>query len=299
MSKRCAFLSMQSLEGYVSDHELLFEPLQELGWQVELVPWQERGVDWERYTAVYLCCPWDYPTAAAEFLARLEEVERSSALLVNDLALVRWSLPKTYLADLEQRGAAIVPTLWRTGFPARAFGQHFDELRTSRLIVKPVVSTNATDTFLLDREANSAELARLEDLFEGRDVLIQPFLANVQSEGEFSLFYFGGSYSHAILKTPKARDFRVQEEHGGTLQAVEPSAALRRAADHALGLVAPEPVYARVDLVRSDADEFQLMELELIEPSLYLRLDREAPRRFARSFDRHVQERGRAASSAP
>ena len=115
--------------------------------------------------------------------------------------------------------------------------------------------------------------------------MAQPFVRSVVEEGEFSLFFFGGAYSHTALKTPKAHDFRVQEEHGGWIRAVEPEPALRALAEDVMDAVAPTPLQARVDLVRMEGDRFALMELELIEPSLYFRTDAASPDRFAHAFD--------------
>jgi hypothetical protein len=126
--------------------------------------------------------------------------------------------------------------------------------------------------------------------------MVQPFIESIRTEGEFSLFYFGGALSHAIRKVPKAQDFRVQEEHGASIEAILPDPSLVACADGILALVAPAPVYARCDLVRGPDGRFLLMELELIEPSMYLRMHPEAPQRFARAFDRHVA--GKAKGSA-
>ena len=111
----------------------------------------------------------------------------------------------------------------------------------------------------------------------------------MQSEGEYSLFFFGGDYSHAILKKPRAGDFRTQEEHGADILSIEAPAALVETARQVLGVVNPQPVYVRADFVRGDDGRFLLMELELIEPSLYLRTDAGAPMRFARAFDAYAR----------
>ena len=115
--------------------------------------------------------------------------------------------------------------------------------------------------------------------------MAQPFVRSVTEEGEYSLFFFGGAYSHTILKTPKTDDFRVQEEHGGIIRAVEPEPALRALAHDVTDALAPQPLQARVDLVRIEHGRFALMELELVEPSLYFRMDAAAPARFAHTFN--------------
>ena len=117
----------------------------------------------------------------------------------------------------------------------------------------------------------------LRAVFNQRPYLAQPFMPHIRSEGEYSLIYFHGRYSHAILKTPAPGDFRVQEEYGGIITAVSPPTGLLLAGGRALAALDETPLYARVDLVRNDADDFLIMEFELIEPSLYLRMDPAAP----------------------
>ena len=122
---------------------------------------------------------------------------------------------------------------------------------------------------------------------------MQPFIYNIQSEGEYSLFYFNRIFSHAIKKIPKLDDFRVQEEFGAEIIPVEPELALREAGDRLMKVVDPMPVYGRADFVRGPDGRFLVMELELIEPSLYLRTNKEAPQRFADAFDEYVTARSR------
>ena len=101
---------MDNTDGWEIDSDLSFEPMQALGWSIDMLPWRSADVDWKQYEAVYICTPWDYPDDPDSFLALLETIDASNAVLVNDIALVRWTIPKTYLRDLEMRGAAIVPS---------------------------------------------------------------------------------------------------------------------------------------------------------------------------------------------
>lgn len=279
---------MDSTEGWSIDADLGIAPLEARGWAVDQVPWRTPDVDWNVFDAVYIGTPWDYPQDVDRFMDVLERIDRSRAVLVNDFALVRWSLPKTYLRDLEERGADIVPSDWHTHLEKGALAGFFDRIGTDSLIIKPVVSTNATDTHLLTRESASSKEPALLQTFRNRPFVVQPFIDNIQTEGEYSLFYFGGSFSHAIRKVPKAGDFRVQEEHGAGIAAVAPRGEQIECADRILALVRPAPVYARCDLVRGPDGRLLLMELELIEPSMYLRMHAAAPERFAAAFDRYV-----------
>jgi glutathione synthase/RimK-type ligase-like ATP-grasp enzyme len=129
----------------------------------------------------------------------------------------------------------------------------------------------------------------VEQLYAARALMAQPFVRAIVEEGEYSLFYFGGAFSHAVRKLPKPGDFRVQEDHGGSVAAVSPTADLRAAADTVMAALDEQPVYARVDLVRGDAGAWWLMELELVEPALYLRMDAGAAQRFARALTQRAR----------
>jgi len=157
------------------------------------------------------------------------------------------------------------------------------------VVIKPVIGLNARGAFRLDAQTARSRDAELSDYFANRALLAQPFLPAIVSEGEFSLFYFNGAHSHTISKLPKAADFRVQEEHGGVIRAVATKPALRDAGDAALRAIGSVPLYVRADFVRANDDSgYWLMELELIEPSLYLRMDAGAPVRFARALHERV-----------
>ena len=203
MKKRCAYLTMECTDGWSIDAELGFVPMEALGWQVDAVSWRTETPDWGDYDAVYIGVPWDYPEDPEHFLSVLQSIDESSAILVNDLELVHWALPKTYLRDLEERGAAIVPSTMHEEMGGELLEQAFDTHKTDRIIVKPVVSTNATDTYLLTLERARELEAELASVFCGRPFMVQPFIENIQSEGEFSLFYFNCEFSHATLKVPK------------------------------------------------------------------------------------------------
>jgi hypothetical protein len=289
---------MDNPDGFTIDDELAYAPLRSLGWSVETVSWRAPDVVWDNFDIVLIRSPWDYQNAPQDFIRILEQIDASKAELQNPLALVRWNLDKRYLRELEHRGIPIVPTLWgENTADITNMDSWFFELATQKkssepapeLIVKPVISANADHTYRLPFATRQTLAPMLREVFQNRAFMVQPFVSSVIEEGEFSLFYFAGAYSHTILKTPKAQDFRVQEEHGGIIQGVEPSAALRAHADAAMKVLWYVPLYARVDFVRLPSDgnheRFVVMELELIEPALYLRMDAGAPERFANAVD--------------
>lgn len=292
MTRKCAFLTMDTLEGFMAYDYLLKDPLGERGWEVKEISWRNREADWNRYEAVIIRTPWDYQDDPELFMEVLEEIEQSRARLENPLELVRWNIDKGYLKDLEQTGIPVVPTFWgdeKQDLTLQHLKKYFNTFESEELIIKPLVSANADDTFRLSMEHLNGALETLKDTFENRVWLAQPFVWQVIEEGEFSLNYFGGEYSHALLKTPKEGDFRVQEEHGGRLKSVEPEPELRSLSDQIIQSLDPKPLYARTDIIRTD-NGFALMELELIEPSLYFNMDPESPERFARIFDQWMEK---------
>lgn len=275
---------MDDMAGYVSDDELAIGPLNDLGWQVDTISWRYQAVDWDRFDLVVMRTTWDYQKFPAEFIDALKKIDGSKARLENPLDIVEWNLDKRYLRDLDNRGVGIVPTIWDPVYSATDFQSWLETLQTDELILKPTVSATAQNTFRLRKFD-----PQLVTIFADRPFMVQPFLRSIVDEGEYSLFLFNGELSHAILKAPKPGDFRVQEEHGGIITRTEADEGLRMAAQNALDAIGQHLLYARVDLVRYIDDEFVLMELELIEPALYLRMDESAPERFAIAIDALVK----------
>ena len=292
--RRCAFLTLEDTAGYViEDDDHARAPLRALGWEVQVVPWTRPPSPWDAYDAVVIRSTWDYPADPDAFLATLAGVERSGTPLFNPLDLVRWNVRKTYLRDLAARGVPVVPTVFRDRLGPGDLAGVLDEVAAAEAVVKPVVGANAHGAARVPRTPLREQAAAVEAYYAERALIAQPFVPHVTTEGEFSLFYFDGEYSHAVLKTPKPADFRVQEEHGGYVRPVEADDRLRGTAQAVLRALGEAPLYARVDLVRaSDGTGFWLMELELIEPSLYFRMDPGAAVRFARALDARVRARG-------
>jgi glutathione synthase/RimK-type ligase-like ATP-grasp enzyme len=278
--RRIAFLTLHDPTGFVIDDERAVEPLARRGVAVETIPWDRPGVDWRQYALVVVRSTWDYQHHGERFLATLAAIEDSGTPLHNSLAITRWNMQKTYLRDLAARGVPTVPTLWRERLAPGGLLPLFDELGSSEAVIKPVMSGNAQGAWRLDRRAAARHAAEIEAYYAGRALMMQPFEPAILAEGEFSMMYFNGALSHSILKVPKRGDFRVQEEHGADILAVNAEPALIAAGAAAMAAIGTTLLYGRADLVRH-GDGFRVMELELVEPALYLRMDPGAPDRFA------------------
>lgn len=272
---------MDNLENFDCYDSLLYAPFNQLGWLVTPVSWRKPDTNWDDFEAVIIRSPWDYQDDASAFLELLETIDHSAARLLNALELVKWNISKTYLLDLEKKSIPIVPSIFANQFNSTIGQSFFKKFKSKEIVIKPVISANADDTFRLTE--NDLRLEELEKTFAKRDYLAQPFIREIVDEGEFSLFFFAGRYSHAILKTPKENDFRVQEEHGGQLRLIDPEPRLLEIATRTMATLSPTPLYGRADFVRW-GEQFYLMELELIEPSLYFNMDPASPERFANTF---------------
>ena len=277
---RVAFLTLHDPSGFVIDDELAVLPLARRGIRVETIPWDRPGVDWRQYALVVIRSTWDYQHHAQRFLGVLEEIERLGVTLVNGSDIVRWNMQKSYLRELASKGIEIVPTLWRESLAPGELVPLFEDLRSLEGVIKPILSGTAQGAWRLDAESVRRLAPEIEAYYANRALMMQPFELGIVEEGEFSMMYFNGRHSHSILKVPKTGEFRVQEEYGSELLSITPERALLAAGDAAIAAVGQKLLYARVDLVRHD-EVFRLMELELVEPSIYLRTDAGAADRFA------------------
>lgn len=206
---------------------------------------------------------WGYHLDVAKWLNSLKAWD-ARTILVNSAAALRWNTHKTYLTELAKAGVPVIPTVMAARADAATLARAAEELGADELVVKPQVSAAAHRTVRIKRGETPAEILP--------DAMIQPFLPEVGGDGELSVFYFGGRFSHAVRKVAAEGEFRVQPHYGGTLTVLTPPADVLATAELALA-AAPVPVtYARIDLVRGAHGRPLLMEFEAIEPDLYFDL---------------------------
>lgn len=281
---KCAFLSTDNLEGFFVYDELVKPHMAELGWEVDDVSWHDEDVDYNQYDVVIVRSTWDYQAHVDKFIQCLNKIEASSASLENPFSLLTWNISKDYLQDLSQRSVPVLPSLWFESLEADFLQSAFEQLDTNEVVIKPMVSANADYTYRIKKSKLSDSIDELLSVFAKRSGLIQAFEESILKEGEYSLFYFAGDYSHAILKQPKKDDFRVQEEHGGKLSAITPNKQMRALASQTLDNLPTPALYARIDIVNTQRG-YELIEVELIEPSLYFSLDEGSAARFANAIN--------------
>ncbi|MFT5277695.1 MAG: glutathione synthase/RimK-type ligase-like ATP-grasp enzyme [Glaciecola sp.] len=281
--RKVAILSTDNLEDFFVYDRLLSAPLKELGWEAVEVSWHETQHNWDHYDVVVVRSTWDYQVHCQEFLSCLQTIHQSSAILCNSMSLIEWNISKKYLKELEEKGVPIIPTLWVDELQAADFEQAFSMFNSNEVVVKPYVSANADFTYRLTRETAKAKSSQIVEEYINRSAMIQPFLSSILEEGEYSLFYFDSQYSHAICKQPAKGDFRVQEEHGGQLSSIKPTEQMLALAEKTIAALPEDALYARIDIVSSN-DKLMIIEVELIEPSLYFNMDDSSPTFFAQVF---------------
>lgn len=237
--------------------ELITAALAVVGVDSRTIVWSDAAAMAEPSDAVIISTTWDYSRAADRFVAALRS---AAGPVYNPVDVVEWNLHKKYLIELSAAGVAVVPTrLIRPGDDA--------DLGSGEVVLKPAISAGAHGLGRFDA-AEPAAAEHLNALLQLGDVLVQPFRPEVL-DGERSLIFLGGVFSHAVRKVPADNDFRVQEELGGMTTAYRPTDAELQLAETALAQVDAPVLYARVDLIGSRGGPL-LMELELIEPDLFL-----------------------------
>jgi glutathione synthase/RimK-type ligase-like ATP-grasp enzyme len=266
--KNLAWVTTRAAHGRDEDEPELVDALESAGCKVDIVDWDNRDINWSHFDRVVLRSAWDYPERLTEFLTWLDHVAAVSNV-VNSPAIVRWNLDKNYLSELAEANISITPTVFVQPNSAATFPD-------GEFVVKPAVGAGSRDAASYSgdqHEIANIHITRLHAI--GQTVLIQPLLKSVAQDGEWPLVFFDGKFSHAANKRvtlPRAGivdDLFAAETNTAHIATV-PQIEIAQAAIDLVSTKFGHPTYGRVDLVRDDQDNFCVLELELIEPSLFL-----------------------------
>jgi glutathione synthase/RimK-type ligase-like ATP-grasp enzyme len=252
------------------EDRLLTEALISLGFSVHRTHWDDPEMDWSITRFAVFRTTWDYFERFVEFQKWMERAEKQTCF-VNPSSTILWNLDKHYLAELNQKGIAIPPTIFIEPGGRRSLSEIACQTGWKECIVKPAVSGAARHTYRFYPDQTDHLEAIFSNLIQEESMLLQPYLAFITEKGEVSLILFGGKYSHAVLKKAKPGDFRVQDDFGGTLHPFEPTVEMILLAEKAVYNINPTPVYARVDVIWDQMEAVCVSELELIEPELWMR----------------------------
>jgi glutathione synthase/RimK-type ligase-like ATP-grasp enzyme len=269
---RVALATCASIPDLTADDRLLIPALAARGISAVPAVWDDGAIDWTAFAAVVIRSTWDYHLKPQLFLAWIDRLEALGVRLINPAPLLRWNAEKTYLRDLAAAGVSVVPTRWIDRGDTTPLAEVLREVGWPRAVVKPSIAATAYRTWSTDLGSAAADEARFRELVADGRVLVQPFLQAIADEGEWSLMFFGGEYAYSVLKTPRDGDFRVQSDFGGTVVTRDADPALVSQASGVLDVVPcgrSELAYARVDGCVVEG-RFVLMELEVLEPGLFL-----------------------------
>jgi len=258
--------------------------LAKLGHELVEIDWHSPVEAFAALPLVQIGTVWDYQDAEPEFLAKLDALETAGHILCNSAAVVRWNSRKTYLRELAESGAATIPTLWIDEPSSTDVETAMAQFGSDTIVAKRQVGAGAEGQSIHRKAALDPDW-RME-----HPAMLQPFLPQIQSDGEYSFLFVDGAFSHVLRKLPATGDYRVQTLYGGLEESLEPTPEDRTAAQAIVdALPFDAPLYARIDMVRSDQGGLLLMEAELIEPFLYPRQGPQLGAMIAAAIDRRLQ----------
>lgn len=278
-----AFVTCHGVPALTADDRLAVAALADLGVRAAAVRWDDETDEWQRYRAIVIRSTWDYHHHPDRFRAWIDRLESIGAPLWNPPDVLRWNTDKRYLLTLGAGDLRPPPTLVIERGSTTSLSAILGDRGWDEIVVKPVISADGFSTERASRRTAAADQPLVDAMLARGDVMIQPLVPDISTRGELSLMFFDTVFSHAVRKRPRGGEFRVQERLGGTISATAVAPALVAQASALLASSAPAALYARVDIV--DAPERPvLMELELVEPSLFLAHDPESAMRFARAI---------------
>lgn len=282
------YLAPSSPDWYVEqillEDRLAREALERRGLRVHRTDWTNKAFDWSSTRAVLFRSVWDYTARYDEFIAFLHRINGVTQL-INPLPTILWNLDKHYLHDLHGRGISIPPTLYIEKGTAGPLREAFERISSVEAILKPAMSAGARHTYRLNAENLAEHEQVFRQLVDAETMMLQPFLPSVLTQGEVTLVVIGGKYTHAIRKTAKQGDFRVQDDFGGTVHRYVPTEEEIAFAERTVSACSPLPLYARVDMLQDVDGRLVVSELEAVEPELWFRFHPEAAERLAEAIE--------------
>lgn len=282
-TRKVAFVTYHKAPQLTADDALAIAPLKQFDIEVTPAIWNDPNMNWKQFDAVVVCSCWDYHHQPRQFRQWLDHLQVQQITLWNSVEIIHWNMHKKYLQDLAAKGVVIPPTVWLEAESSANLFSLLNENRFAQAVVKPTISATAYQTYRTSPPMARADQARLEEILRHSGAIIQEFVEEITTTGEWSLIFFAGKLSHAVLKRAQDGDFRVQSDFGGTYQQQAPPPELIKQAEAILGLIESPLLYARIDGVDRKG-QLVLMELELIEPCLFLNMDAAAPRRLAEAI---------------
>ena len=268
------------LQNILKDDYYLQQALTARGISSIRLDWADPTVDWSAFKCLVFRTTWDYYNRATEFSAWLDKVAQQTKLC-NPLDIIRWNMDKHYLADLEKQGIPIVPSVFLEAGCGTLFLDVMKDRGWHEAVIKPCIAGGARLTYRLNA-GNAVEIQEsLSEWLTQEAFILQPFMQQILEEGEDTLMVMNGVYTHAIKKRAKQGDFRVQDDYGGSVHHLDPKPEQIKLAEDAMAACGQKLAYGRVDMVQDESGRWCIMELEVIEPELWIRYHPESAQPFA------------------
>ncbi len=265
-----AILTSETQNQMKRDDLFLIEALRHTGIPSEHVVWDDNQVDWSRYQMAIIRSTWGYyeKDKYPRFLQTLQNIQNRGIHLLNPFSTVLWNSSKNYLKDLAKEGIRIVDTLWIKGKDLPHLSDLLEKKGWKDCVIKPLISGGGYQTVRF----NNQDLSKLQSVFMDAEqpLMVQPFMEKIVTEGEWAFIFFGDEYSHCVLKKPAPQNFLVQKKYGGTIETPKPQSWMIDEAYKILKSAKQKDLlYARIDVLSQD-HSLVVMEVEMIEPVLYL-----------------------------
>lgn len=252
------------------EDDILQKSLENKGLAVCKKDWADDKFDWTNTKYAIFRSTWDYFERFDEFFKWIELIE-NKITFINSAKIIRWNIDKHYLKDLKKEGVNIAPTIFIEKGDEITLSKLFNKNKWSEAVIKPAISGAARHTYRITQKNHVKYEKIFKKLISKECMLFQEFLQNITSHGEISLIMIDGKYTHAVKKTAKKGDFRVQDDHGGSVEKYNPNLDEINFAEKCIKSCPYSPIYARVDIVYDNNNLLSLSELELIEPELWFR----------------------------
>lgn len=269
----------------------LVERLSGRGIESEPVIWNS-DADWSQYDAVIVRSTWNYVENRDAYLEWIDRLDGAEVQLWNPADVLRWNMNKLYLKDLRKAGHSIVPSVFVPERSSIPIERVLEEKDWSEFILKPMVGAGASGLEKFTRDSLDEAQAWLDELVGESGAIIQPYLDSVRKNGEWSFVFFNRDYRYAVKKYPTGDDYRVQAELGGSREGEEAPPAFVRQAEEAVNSITKPFLYARVDALEQNG-QLRIIEIEMIEPDLYLEYAEEGPQAFADAIEEVLEQGAR------
>jgi hypothetical protein len=280
---KAAFVTYHELPDLTADDRLVLDHLHDRGVETQAVLWDADDVRWEEFDTIIMRSCWEYHLRPQAFSAWIEMAAQKGLPLWNPPRVIHWNMDKVHLKSLAEAGVNVSPAVWLEQGSAVDLEAVLTEHHWTQAVIKPTISMTAFQTWITTPAQAGPDQAAVEEILKRSGVMVQEFVEEVRTRGEWSFIFFWKTYSHAVLKRAKQGDFRVQNDFGGYLEKAAPSPSLVEQAQEIVDSVDEPLLYARVDGIDVDGT-LVLMELELIDPVLFLSEAPHAPQRFAEAI---------------